>query len=29
MEYLGLYIKSKAVVHPGYKLTGSKEEEEE
>jgi len=25
---LGLYNKPKAEVHPGYKLTGSKEEEE-
>ena len=28
-ECLGLYNKSKAVVHPGHKLTGPKEEEEE
>jgi len=28
-ECLGLYNKSRAVVHPGHKLTGPKEEEEE
>ena len=28
MECLGLYNKPKADVHPGHKLTGSKEEEE-
>jgi hypothetical protein len=28
MEYLGLYNKPKAEVHPGHKLTGPKEEEE-
>jgi hypothetical protein len=29
MECLGLHNKPKAEVHPGYKLTGPKEEEEE
>ena len=29
LEYLGLYNKPKAEVHPGHKLTGTKEEEEE
>ena len=29
MECLGLYNKPKADVHPGHKLTGPKEEEEE
>jgi hypothetical protein len=29
VEYLGLHNKSKAEVHLGRKLTGSKEEEEE
>jgi hypothetical protein len=28
MEYLGLYNKPKAAVHPGHKLMGPKEEEE-
>jgi hypothetical protein len=28
-ECLGLYNKPKAEVHPGHKLTGPKEEEEE
>jgi hypothetical protein len=28
MECLGLYNKPKANVHPGHKLTGPKEEEE-
>ena len=28
-ECLGLHNKPKAEVHPGHKLTGSKEEEEE
>jgi len=28
LEYLGLYNKPKAEVHPGHKLTGPKEEEE-
>jgi hypothetical protein len=29
MECLGLHNKPKAEVHPGHKLTGPKEEEEE
>jgi hypothetical protein len=29
MEYLGLYNKPKAEVHPGHKLTGPKEEDGE
>jgi hypothetical protein len=29
MECLGLHNKPKAEVHPGYMLTGPKEEEEE
>jgi hypothetical protein len=29
LEYLGLYNKPKAEVHPGHKLTGPKEEEKE
>jgi hypothetical protein len=29
MECLGLHTKPKAEVHPGHKLTGPKEEEEE
>jgi hypothetical protein len=29
LEYLGLHNKPKAEVHPGHKLTGPKEEEEE
>jgi hypothetical protein len=29
MECLGLHKKPKAEVHPGHKLTGTKEEEEE
>jgi hypothetical protein len=29
MKCLGLHNKPKAEVHPGYKLTGPKEEEEE
>jgi hypothetical protein len=29
LEYLVLYNKPKAEVHPGYKLTDPKEEEEE
>jgi hypothetical protein len=29
MEYLGLYNKPKAEVHPGHKLTGPIEEEKE
>jgi hypothetical protein len=29
LEHLGLHNKPKAEVHPGHKLTGSKEEEEE
>ena len=29
MECVGLYNKPKAEVHPGHKLTGPKEEEEE
>jgi hypothetical protein len=29
LEYLGLYNKPKAEVHPGHKLTGRKEEDEE
>jgi len=29
LEYLGLHKKPKAKVHPGCKVTGSKEEEEE
>jgi hypothetical protein len=29
MEYLGLYNKPKAEVHPWHKLTGTIEEEEE
>jgi hypothetical protein len=29
MEYLGAHNKPKAEVHPGHKLTGPKEEEEE
>jgi hypothetical protein len=29
MKYLGLHNKPKAEVHPGHKLTGPKEEEEE
>jgi hypothetical protein len=29
LAYLGLYNKPKAEVHPGHKLTGPKEEEEE
>jgi hypothetical protein len=29
MECLGLHNKPKAEVHPGHKLTGTKEEEEE
>jgi len=29
MECLGLYNKPKAEVHPGHKLTGPKEREEE
>jgi hypothetical protein len=29
MECLGLYNKPKADMHPGHKLTGLKEEEEE
>jgi hypothetical protein len=28
LEYLGLYNKPKAEVHPEHKLTGPKEEEE-
>jgi hypothetical protein len=28
LEYLGLHKKPKAEVHPGHKLTGTKEEEE-
>jgi hypothetical protein len=28
LEYLGLHNKPKGEVHPGHKLTGSKEEEE-
>jgi len=28
-ECLGLYNKPKAVVHPGHKLTGPKEEEQQ
>jgi len=29
LEYLGLHNKPKAEVHPGHKLTGPKEEDEE
>jgi len=29
LEYLGLHNKPKAEVHPGHKVTGPKEEEEE
>jgi hypothetical protein len=29
MEYLGLYNKPNAEVHPGHTLTGTLEEEEE
>jgi hypothetical protein len=29
LEYLGLYKKPRAEVHPGHKLTGPKEEEED
>jgi hypothetical protein len=29
LEYLGFHNKPKAEVHPGQKLTGPKEEEEE
>jgi hypothetical protein len=29
MEYLGLHNKPKAEVHPGHKLTGTKEEDKE
>jgi hypothetical protein len=29
LEYLGLHNKPKAEVHPGHKVAGPKEEEEE
>jgi hypothetical protein len=29
LEYLGLHNKPKPEVHPGHKLTATKEEEEE